>query len=184
MRSDALQNADKIWAVLEDFSWDACIGVDDEIPDYGTDDLIELRKLYPGLKRLSDQSLYHHFGDFEFHCRSSRNWQPNFDEGFLFYLLGEASGWYSGGHIQEEFGEFAGHAILSGLQIADALKWAEGAETYNTAVRKLAWRTDSAMRFLKAEKTRKPGVGPEIFTFTDLYERSRSIGAAPVFLVQ
>ncbi len=184
MKVDALKNADLIWALLENFSWSGSDGVDDDIPDYGIEDLIKLRTLYPGLARLSNSALYHHFDAFEFGCRSSRHWQANFDEGFLFYMLGEAAGCRDGDHAQEELGEFVGHAILSGLAFDDAFKWAEKAETYNEAVRKLAWRTASSMRFLKSEKTRRPGTGGEILTVTDMFERSRSIGSGPAFFVQ
>ena len=184
IREDAFKNTDHIWALLENFSWDACNGVEGGISDYEAENLVGLRKLYPRLALLSDSALYHHFDAFEFGCRSARNWQANLDEGFLFYMLGEAAGCYNGDHAQEEFGEFVGHAILSGLAVNDAFQWGKQAEAYNTAVRKLAWRTASAMQFLKSEKTKKPGTGAEIFTFTDMFERSRSSGFAPVFVKQ
>jgi hypothetical protein len=183
IKSDALHNIDKLWRLLENFSWEACDGVDAEIPEYGREDLIKLRKLYHGLKRLSDKSLYHNFDAFQSSCRYLNNWEPSYDTGFLFYLLGQYFGWDTGGPAQEEFGEFAGHAILSGLPFAEALNWAEAAQSYDTSVRKLAWRTDCAMRFLKAEKDRVPGRGPEVFTMTDLYVRSRSIGVTPIEFV-
>ncbi|TLX16679.1 hypothetical protein [Rhizobium sp. MHM7A] len=73
MRSDALHNIDELWLQLENFSWAACNGVDDEISDYASEDLVKLRNLYPGLKQLSDKSLYHHFDGFQLTCRSLSN---------------------------------------------------------------------------------------------------------------
>jgi hypothetical protein len=184
MRSDALRNIAKVWKKVQNISWTACDTVDYKIPDFGEEDLIELRRLYPGFQKLSDKALYNHFDIFQYSCRFARSWQAYFDPGFLFYMLGELSGWYSGGDVQERFGEFAGHAILSGLEIEEAFDWAERAEAYHTSVRKLAWRTDSAMRFLKNEAQSTPARGPKISTTTDFYRQSRSLNAAPISFVQ
>ncbi|MDW5418118.1 hypothetical protein R6242_16245 [Iodobacter sp. CM08] len=63
-----------------------------EVPEFGREDFIELRPLYPELAMLSDGTLYAWFDLYQMDCCYINGWTAARDDNFLFYLISKVAG--------------------------------------------------------------------------------------------
>lgn len=163
------RNATSVWEIAQ-ANLDSLIlnSYDNDVPGYGVEDLRELREIYPELAKLSNGALYWIFDFYQFDCYGISGWNPNRDDGFLFYLLGlVATTEQANGEDARKVGEFVGYKSLY-VNLPEALHAGRVWFKYDTAIHSLAWRTYRAMEFLRQSQTGSGNQGEPITTFSDL----------------
>lgn len=164
------RNATSVWEIAQ-ANLDSPIlnSYDNDVPGYGVEDLRELREIYPELAKLSDGALYWLFDCYQFDCCGIRDWNPNREDSFLFYLLGlVATTEQANGEDARKVGEFVGHKSLY-VNLPEALHAEQVWFNYDTAIHNnLAWRIYRAMEFLRQSQIGSGNQGDPITTFTGL----------------
>lgn len=181
----ARRHASDVWQWVKDLSLTTLNDPHAEVPEYGLEDLKELRSYYPELSMLSDGSFYELFDSYQVDCCYLNGWTAVRDDSFLFYLLGElASSKFEGEHAAET-GRMVAFALLRGDSIEKALVFGQDWANYTEVIRDLAFRIGNAMRFLfEDKKTANHLHGRPIVTLLDAFRRGRkfsgSVSVTPV----
>lgn len=177
-RKDARTNVLSLWAFINLIPMETLAVTNYAIPDYAQVDMVELRKLYPALHMLSDETLYCHYDQFQHSCRHLNNWEPMYDQGFAFYLIGLVADEKAHGHAAEVLGELVGHGMLTEMPFEEVSAWAKEAAHYDKALYNLAVRIADAMKFVHHDKKREQGRGPEVWVTGDIFRVGRKTNMA------
>ncbi|MDS9917751.1 hypothetical protein RMI87_30055 [Pseudomonas aeruginosa] len=180
----AQERAAEVWAQAAGLSLETLNDPTDDVPEYGEEELPQLRALYPELCMLSDGTLYSLFDVFQMECRFINGWSANRDDDFLFYLLGKVADSKNDHETAKETGEWVANALLHGASLDAALEIGRSADRYNQAIGKLAHRIADAMRFLAVDKNATDLRGHPITTMGDTFRLSRKHNAKVVEVEQ
>lgn len=175
----AQEHVADIWARTATLQLETLDDTTDEVPEYGREDLAELRPLYPELSMLSDGALYAWFDVYQSECYYINGWTANRDDEFLFYLLGKVAGRQHEQDTAKEVGQWVTYALLRGDALAAALAFGREAALYDNALSRLAWRIADAMRFVAEDKKATDLRGHPITTLMDGFRAARKFCITP-----
>ncbi len=173
-----------IWKRVHELSFETLNNPKDAVPDYGQEEIVELRSIYPELSMLTDGSLYEHFDSYQMDCCYIRGWTANRDDSFLFYLLGKLVIKACESIDAEEVGTMLAYSLLNGDSLNEGLEFSYSWYQYNSVIKCLASRVANAMQFLEKERKQGNLQGNEITTMMDAFRLDRKFNAEPTKVTQ
>jgi hypothetical protein len=177
-------HAAAIWARSATLRLELLDNPSDEVPEYGQEDFVELRPLYPELSMLSDGSLYWWFDAYQSECCCINGWTANRDDDFLFYLIGKIADRTHKQDTAKDIGQWTSFALLRGDSLDAAFEFAREAILYNGAISRLAWLIADAMRFVALDKKLTDLRGQPVMTFMDMFRMARMFSITTVVAEQ